>query len=184
LGLESGKEDTKMADGNFDPCLAFVLAAEGGYVDDPLDPGGATNLGITLKVLTDWRHSAVTKQDVKSLTRDEAAAIYRAHYWNVVRGDSLPAGVDLMAFDAAVNLGAGRSARILQAVVGVTQDGSIGPTTVAAVVGANPSDIIEALATKRSDYYHSLSTFDHFGAGWTRRVTNAKTLALLMAPST
>ena len=169
-----------MADKNFDPCLAFVLAAEGGYIDDPLDPGGATNLGITLKALTDWRHSAVTKQDVMSLSRDEAAAIYRAHYWNVVRGESLPAGVDLMVFDAAVNLGAGRSARMLQAIVGTTQDGSIGPATVAAIVAARPTDTIEALATKRSDYYHSLSTFDHFGAGWIKRVTNAKALALQM----
>jgi len=172
-----------MADGNFDPCLAFILAAEGGYVDDPLDPGGATNLGITLKVLTDWRHSAVTKQEVMNLTRDEAAAIYRAHYWNVVRGESLPAGVDLMVFDAAVNLGAGRSARMAQAVVDASQDGSIGPATVAAIVAANPTDTIEALATRRYDYYHSLSTFDHFGAGWIKRVTNAKKLALQMAQS-
>ena len=169
-----------MADKNFDPCLAFVLAAEGGYIDDPLDPGGATNLGITLKVLTDWRHSAVTKQDVMRLSRDEAAAIYRAHYWNVVRGESLPAGVDLMVFDAAVNLGAGRSARMLQAIVGTTQDGSIGPATVSATVAARPTDTIEALAIKRSDYYHSLSTFDHFGAGWIKRVTNAKALAVQM----
>jgi lysozyme family protein len=172
-----------MADANFAPCLAFVLAAEGGYVDDPLDPGGATNLGITLNLLTDWRHSAVTKQDVMNLNRDEAAAIYRARYWNVVRGGSLPAGVDLMVFDAAVNLGAGRSALILQAIVGTPQDGSIGPVTVAAVVAASPTDTIGALATKRSDYYHSLSTFDHFGAGWIKRVTNAKAVAFEMTQS-
>jgi lysozyme family protein len=115
-----------------------------------------------------------------NLSRDEAAAIYRAHYWNIVRGESLPAGVDLMVFDAAVNLGAGRSARMLQAIVGTPQDGSIGPVTVAATVAARPTDTIEALATKRSDYYHSLSTFDHFGVGWLKRVARAKALALQM----
>ena len=116
-----------MAATNFNPCLTFVLWAEGGYVDDPLDPGGATNLGITLGVLREWRHTAVTKSDVQNLTREEAGAIYRARYWNAIRGDELPAGVDLMVFDACVNLGPGRSARMLQAAVGVAQDGAIGP---------------------------------------------------------
>ena len=118
-----------------------------------------------------------------NLTRDEAAAIYRAHYWNVVRGDSLPSGIDLMVFDAGVNLGVGRSARMAQAIVDVTQDGSIGPATIAAIVAADPNATIEALANRRYDYYHSLSNFDHFGAGWIQRVTNAKKLALQMVQS-
>ena len=170
-----------MTAANFNSCLAFVLSAEGGYVDDPLDPGGATNLGITLRVLSEWRHTAVTKVDVQNLTRDEAGAIYRARYWTVVHGDDLPAGVDLMVFDAGVNLGPGRSARMLQAAVGAAEDGAIGPETLRAVEGHHdPSDLISKLANAREAYYQSLPTFSHFGAGWTARVNRVKQLALRM----
>ncbi len=170
-----------MADADYARCLAFVLEAEGGYVDDPLDPGGATNLGITLRVLTEWRHTAVTKQEVRDLTREEAGAIYRARYWNSTRCGELPPGVDLMVFDGAVNLGPAQSARMLQAAVGTTQDGSIGPITVKAAVDGSASATIEAIASSRLAFYRSLPTFGHFGAGWTARVSRAKTLALQLA---
>ena len=166
-----------MADANFDTCLAFVLAAEGGYVDDPRDPGGATNLGITLRVLSEWRHTAVTKQEVRDLTPAEAGAIYRARYWNTTRCGELPSGVDLMEFDSAVNLGPGRAAKMLQAAVGTEQDGSVGPKTVAAALAGNPTGIVAAIAKSRGDFYHSLPTFDHFGAGWMSRLSRAKALA-------
>ena len=129
-----------MADTDWNACLGFVLSAEGSYSDNPLDPGGATNLGITLSTLSQWRHTAVTKDDVRNLSTEEAAAIYRSIYWNASRCSDLPAGVDLMIFDASVNLGNGRSARILQAAVGVTVDGSIGPETLAAVRGRVAAD--------------------------------------------
>jgi lysozyme family protein len=171
-----------MTAANFDACLAFVLSAEGGYVDDPLDPGGATNLGITLRVLSEWRHTAVTKDEVRNLTNEEAGAIYRARYWNVVRGDDLPVGVDLMVFDAGVNLGTGRSARMLQAAVEVAQDGAIGPATLGAVARhQGTSDLIAGLAEARETFYQSLPTFSHFGAGWAARVNRAKQHALQMA---
>jgi lysozyme family protein len=166
-----------MADADFDTCMAFVLAAEGGYVDDPRDPGGATNLGITLRVLSDWRHTAVTKQEVKDLTPEEAKAIYRARYWNTTRCGELPAGVDLMVFDTAVNLGPGRAAKMLQAAVGTDQDGSVGPMTVASAQAGNAAAIVAAIAKSRGDFYHSLPTFDHFGAGWMARLSTAKALA-------
>lgn len=169
-----------MAEANWDACLAFVLAAEGGYVDDPMDPGGATNLGITLQVLSIWRHTAVTKADVQALTRNEAGAIYRANYWNAERCSDLPAGVDLMVFDAAVNMGIGRAAKFLQTVVGVTADGSIGPQTVAATAAKAPVDVVNGLAAARLLFYQGLPTFDHFGHGWTARVNNAKAHALQM----
>lgn len=167
-----------MAEANWDACLAFVLAAEGGYVDDPMDPGGATNLGITLQVLSTWRHTAVTKADMQGLGREEAGAIYRANYWNSERCSDLPAGVDLMVFDAAVNMGIGRSAKFLQTVVGVTADGSIGPQTVAAAAAKAPADVVNGLADARLQFYQGLPTFDHFGHGWTTRVNNAKAQAL------
>jgi lysozyme family protein len=169
-----------VAEANWDACLAFVLAAEGGYVDDPMDPGGATNMGITLQVLSTWRHTAVTKTDVQNLGRDEAGAIYRANYWNAERCSDLPAGVDLIVFDAAVNIGVGRSAKFLQSVVGVTADGSIGPQTVAAVTAKAAADVVNGLAAARLQFYQGLPTFDHFGHGWTARVNNLKAQALQM----
>ncbi len=170
-----------MAEANWDACLAFVLAAEGGYVDDPMDPGGATNLGITLQVLSTWRHTAVTKVDVQNLQQDEAGAIYRANYWNAERCSDLPSGVDLMVFDAAVNMGIGRSAKFLQAAAGVTADGSIGPQTLAATAAAPAAALVDVLADARLQFYQGLPTFDHFGQGWSARVNNVKAQALQMA---
>ena len=81
-----------MADTDWDASLAFVFSVEGGYTDDPMDPGGATNLGITLDELSVWRHTAVTKADVQNLQRDEAGAIYRTNYWNASRCVDLAPG--------------------------------------------------------------------------------------------
>jgi len=170
-----------MADADWNACLAFVLAAEGGYVDDPMDPGGATNLGITLDVLSQWRHSAVTKDDVKNLGRDEAAAIYRTNYWNASRCSDLPAGVDLMVFDASVNTGNGRSAKFLQEALGVAVDGSIGPLTLAAANSKPAAGVIDDLAQLRLAFYQSLPTYHRFGAGWTARVAQVQGHALQMA---
>jgi lysozyme family protein len=169
-----------MADANFDQCMSYVFSAEGGYVDNPRDPGGATNLGITQKTLTDWRHAAVSKADVQALTKAEASAIYHAKYWNVLRCGSLPGGIDLMVFDAGVNCGTAHSARTLQTIVGCTVDGAIGPATLQAVntaVGENSAlAIITQFSQAQSNFYHGLATFDTFGAGWLARV--AATLAL------
>jgi lysozyme family protein len=174
-----------MADADLPTCMAFIFAAEGGYVDNPLDPGGATNMGITLDVLTAWRHSAVSKADVQALTKDEATAIYHANYWNVLRCSGLPGGIDLMAFDAGVNMGNGRSAKFVQTAVGAAVDGAIGPNTLAAVSAAvaakGAAAIINALADARNAYYHTLATFDIFGAGWLARVSKAQALALQLA---
>ncbi len=170
-----------MAAVNWNACLAFILAAEGGYVDDPQDPGGATNMGITLRELSLWRHGLVTKPDVQALSRDEAASIYQANYWQVTHCPDLPSGVDLMVFDAAVNLGCSHAARLLQMAVHATPDGAIGPATLALVEAANPPLLITALARARADYYQGLATFAHFGAGWLARVQKASALAAQLA---
>jgi lysozyme family protein len=170
-----------MADQNFDACLAFVFAEEGGYTDDPLDPGGATNLGITLGELSRWRHSAASKDDVKNLQKPEAAAIYRSNYWNVIRGSELPSGVDLMVFDAAVNVGSGRAAKMLQGIVSADVDGSIGPNTLSATSAKAAVDVINQFAEARVQFYQSLPTFNHFGHGWLARTARAKVQALHLA---
>ncbi|WP_082555208.1 glycoside hydrolase family 108 protein [Devosia sp. Root635] len=114
-------------DRNFARALSAVLKQEGGYVDHPADPGGATNMGITHKTLARWRMVSpwwkLPKSAVMELQRPEAAKIYRANYWDAVRGDDLPSGLDLALFDFAVNSGPGRAVKMLQTIVGVTADG-------------------------------------------------------------
>src|SRR5437660_7856650 len=122
-----------MAD-QFEVCLAFTLRAEGGYVDDPADPGGATNMGITLATFRQWSDDAeLGPAQVQDMTERTARAIYRSLYWNPLRADALPAGVDLSVFDMGVNAGIWGSARLLQRALGFTGedgDGSIGPETL------------------------------------------------------
>jgi lysozyme family protein len=169
-----------MAAASFEAALAVVLAHEGGYVDHPSDPGGATNRGITRATLAGWRGRPVSKAEVRALGRDEAAAIYRARYWNAVRGDDLPAGLDLAVFDFAVNAGPGRAIRTLQQVLGVRQDGAIGPQTLAACQ-ADSALLIRALGVARLAFHRRLPTFATFGKGWTRRIRAVEREALALA---
>jgi len=165
----------------FGRALSLVLKHEGGYVDHPADPGGATNRGITLATLSTWRGRPVTKAEVKALTETEAAAIYRANYWNVVKGDDLPRGVDLAVFDFAVNSGPARAAKHLQALVGVDADGVIGPKTLAAIRSTKPSDLIRKLTRSRLAFLSGLPTWPTFGKGWRARVLGVEKEALAMA---
>ncbi len=118
---------------NFDHCLAAVLKHEGGYVDDKRDPGGATNLGCTKKVWEEWVGHEVTKDDIRALTVADVSPLYKKRYWDVVKGDELPSGVDSSVFDCAINSGTGRAAKIAQKICGVAQDGAIGPASLAAI---------------------------------------------------
>jgi len=167
-------------DALFKSCMSVVLQEEGGFVDNPADPGGATNMGITLRTLEAWRRAPTSVEDVRNLSVDEAERIYRANYWNAMRCDSLPAGVDLMVFDFGVNAGPEESIRSLQRAAGVTADGMFGPETLAAVLRANPTDLTSRLADERLDFYRGLSTFSTFGEGWTRRVDEVKADSMRM----
>jgi len=174
-----------MAKGNFTACLADVLVHEGGYVDHPKDPGGATNLGITHKTLARWRKvspfTSLPKSEVKALTKVSVAPIYRAYYWDEVRGDDLPGGLDAAVFDYAVNSGPGRAAKLLQRLVGVAQDGVIGSQTLAAVGKVtNLASLINAYCDARLAFLRGLSTFPNFGRGWTSRVAGVRAKALGM----
>jgi len=129
---------------NFEECLAHVLKHEGGYVDHPKDPGGATNLGCTKKVWEEWVGHEVTKDDIKALTVSDVAPLYKARYWDKCRCDDLPHGVDFAVFDIAINSGPSRAAKFLQAACNV----------VAA----------------RLAFLQGLPTWSTFGKGWGRRV--------------
>lgn len=152
----------------FDAALAFTLSAEGGYVDNPLDSGGPTNLGLTLADLRRWDGHTATVDDVRALTPETAAPIYRAFYWFPVDGARLPPGVGLSVFDHGVNRGVRTSARILQRIVGAEPDGEIGPKTRTAVAAMDVWAILDALyAAQRTDY---LTLADpEFERGWLAR---------------
>lgn len=153
-----------MASGNFDACLAVVLKHEGGYVDHPRDPGGATNLGVTIGTLRAWRGRAVTKAEVKALTVADVTPIYRANYWNAVGGDGLPAGVDLAVFDPAVNSGPARAKR-----------------WYAAGRRADAVETVRAICDIRMGFLRALRTWSTFGKGWTRRVADIRARGEAMA---
>lgn len=158
-----------------------VLAHEGGYVDHPADPGGATNRGITIAVLAEYRGKPVTKDDVRALTEAEARAIYRARYWTPIRGDDLHPAVAYVTMDAAVNSGVSRAARWLQQAVGVAADGAIGPRTIDAAAKADPAHVVETCCAERLAFLQSLKTWPMFGRGWERRVREVESEALRLA---
>lgn len=173
-----------MAETRFEYCLAEVLRHEGGYVDHPSDPGGATNMGITRKTLARWRRitpwADLPKHEVERLTRDEMAAIYRTLYWDAVDADQMPAGIDLALFDFAVNSGPDRAVRLLQSVLDVAADGVVGPVTIAAAKAGEPRAVINGLCDRRLGFLGKLRTFATFGRGWTRRVAAIRAAALAM----
>lgn len=165
---------------NFEHCLDLVLKHEGGYIDHPRDPGGKTNRGVTQAVYDAYRKTRGRgAQSVKFITDDEVKAIYKFQYWDRVQADLLPAGLDYAVFDFAVNSGAGRASKYLQAVLGVAQDGVIGAKTLAAV--QSPYNAINALCDRRMSFLRNLKTFLTFGKGWTRRVQDVRAHALEMA---
>ena len=169
-----------MAKTNWQKCLETILHHEGGYVNHPKDPGGETNLGVTKKVYEDWGGT----KDMKDLTVEDVSPIYKKNYWDRVRGDDLPAGLDLCVFDFGVNAGTGRAAKYLQKMIGTTPDGGIGPATLQKlkeyVDDQGVEHTIKLYQMGRQKYYESLATFSTFGKGWTRRVEETTDLALKM----
>ena len=166
---------------NYRPCLDHVLRWEGGFVDHPKDPGGATNLGITRATLQRHRGRHVTAKDVRALQLSEAAEIYRAGYWMPVRGDDLPKGLDLVAFDAGVNSGPARGARWLQAGLRVPADGRVGPQTLKAARNAPDTvAVIQRACAARMGFLQRLGTWSTFGRGWSRRVADTEAAAVAM----
>ena len=166
---------------SFPKALQIVLHHEGGWADHPKDPGGATMKGVTLVTFSKHLNRPATKDELKNITDAQLHEIYEGGYWNRASCHLLPAGVDLVVFDMAVNGGPGRAAKILQEVVGVTPDGGIGPKTLAAVAAKPAINIIVGFSEARRDFYRSLPTFQTFGKGWLRRVDEVEAEALKMA---
>ena len=179
---------------NFPRCLDFVFAREGGYTDDPRDPGAATNHGSTAATLQAWRGHSVTPLDVQQLGKPEAARIYHSRYWDAAWCDAMPGGIDLLVFDAAVNTGAQRSLDFLKVQIGLGvpirgRHHRIHPVDRHLAAGLEQSvldrlaglcvpAVIMGLCGRRTAYYRSLPGFGAFGRGWLARVALAELLAM------
>jgi lysozyme family protein len=177
-----------MAVANFDLCLPPLLKHEEGYVNHPNDPGGATNMGITHKTLAAWRKvPSVTPAEVKALQLVEVKQIYRAQYWNPIKGDQLPLGLDYAVFDFAVNSGVGRAIRMLQqelkarALYDGAIDGIIGVKSLNALTAIDDrEELIRSYMSRRLTFLKKLKGWSTFGRGWQRRVDEVLNLALDM----
>jgi lysozyme family protein len=169
---------------NWERSIKEVLRHEGGYVDHPADPGGATHFGVTLNTYRQYKGNPhLTADDLRNIPIGEVYDIYKTRYWDKVRGDQLPSGIDFLVFDFGVNAGVGRAAKMLQNLVGVPADGGIGPQTLRAtseVYEENPEQLIVAYTDARAEYYQSLPHFPTFGRGWLRRTKESEDIALSM----
>ncbi|WP_407529462.1 glycoside hydrolase family 108 protein [Methylobacterium oryzisoli] len=170
-----------MASHSFDRSLKLVLVHEGGYSNHPKDPGGSTQNGVTQATYDDYRKkSGKPAQDVRKIDYTEIYQLYKRNYWDRIQGDDLPAGVDYAVFDWAVNSGPKRAIIGLQRVVGVADDGKLGPITLAAVRGMDQAAIVNRLNDDRLTFFRQLSTWPTFGKGWSNRVAGVRKEALAM----
>ena len=171
-----------MTASSYGVALARVLVHEGGWSDHPRDPGGATMKGVTQRVYDGWRkRRGVPARSVRLIETAELEAIYRVQYWDAIRGDDLPGGLDYCVFDAAVNSGPGQAAKWLQRALDVAADGQIGEATLAALKGRTVTEIIEATCDRRLAMLRGLHTWKTFGAGWSRRVAEVRSGARRIA---
>lgn len=167
---------------NFDAALRLVLVHEGGFSDHPADPGGKTNKGVTQRVYDGYRkRKGKPQQSVRGIVIEEVAEIYRDQYWNAVRADELPGGLDYAVFDYAVNSGPRRAVIDLQRALGVKADGVIGNVTLAAIKASDAFTIIDALCERRMAFLRGLKTWKTFGRGWARRVSEVAEASTQMA---
>jgi lysozyme family protein len=149
---------------DFPYCLALVLKHEGGYVNDPKDPGGETNMGISKR--------SFPKEDIRNLTRERAAELYERHYWIPAKCTSVPAPLRPLYFDTAVNCGVATAVRLLQLSCGIEADGIFGPATMKASIRARRADFAE----ERRQYYlrmvHRNPSLARFLGGWLNRIAS------------
>jgi lysozyme family protein len=162
---------------NFDKSFDLVIKSEGGYVNDPLDKGGETNLGVTKAA---WMAYLKVKElpanAMKELTKDKVKPFYKAMYWDKVCGDELPSGIDYLAFDFAVNAGAGQSAKFIQRAIGSNADGVIGPATMDKVIKTASVDLLNSFTKQKESFYKDIVARKpeqvKFLKGWLTRVAH------------
>lgn len=178
-----------MASANFKTALKHVLIYEGGYSNHPADPGGVTLEGVIQRVYDGYRkRKGRPQQPLKASMRNTAEwkkerdEIYREQYWNMIRGDEMPSGIDFVVFDGAVNSGPAQSAKWLQRALGVNPDGNIGEATLAAIKAhPNHDKLVADICGRRMAFLQQLKTFSTFGKGWSARVANVQATGQALA---
>lgn len=173
-----------MARESYDEALRRLLAHEGGYSSHPSDPGGPTKFGITIADYRRYVRPRATATDVRAMRLDEAKAIYRTNYWDALRCDALPAGLDYGVFDYGVNSGVGRASKVLRRLLGFSDHGGIDDAVLAAIRKRKVRDLITRLCDERMAFLKRLRTWPVFGTGWSRRVAEVRSAALAMAART
>ena len=167
---------------NREQVIAWIGLSEGGFVDDPRDPGGRTNRGITQATYDAWlRGQGRGARDVLHITKAEADTIMATQYLDPVRFNDLPSGLDYSVGDFAANSGPARAVKELQKLVGAAPDGIMGAKTIAAVDGADLAGLIAAYNDRRLDFLKSLKIWKTYGRGWGARVAGVKARSLALA---
>jgi lysozyme family protein len=166
---------------NFDACFDRVMQSEGGYVWDKDDAGGETNLGVTAGAWAAYLGRPIEPGEMKALTKDTVKPFYKQMYWDKVKGDDLPAGVDYVVFDFAVNAGVARAAKFLQRSVGAADDGVIGGGTLGKVAVTNKQRLLATFADQKQRFYNGLALSNpsqqKFLKGWLARVDHVQDTA-------
>jgi len=166
---------------NFDASFARIIKSEGGYVNDPADRGGETNLGVTIGAWGAYLGRAIQPGEMKALTVETVKPFYKSMYWDKVKGDDLPVGVDYALFDFAVNAGASRAAKLLQRAVGAVDDGVIGSGTLGLVAKADHAKLLDNFSEQKQRFYSGLATTNpsqqKFLKGWLARVDHVQDAA-------
>ena len=159
---------------NWEKAFAEVLKSEGGYVNDPHDRGGETNLGVTKAAWSDYMGRPIADGEIKALTPDVVKPFYKIRYWDRCKCDNLPNGLDYAVFDFAVNGGVGASSKLLQRAVGVPDDGAIGAKTLESVAKHDPKALLDEFSSRKAKYYEQI-VLNHpeqqkFLKGWNNRI--------------
>ena len=173
---------------NWNKSFDMVIAHEGGFTNDERDPGnklsngrkGSTMWGCTQAVWERFVGHEVTQDDMKALKKDDVKPLYKRDYWDAVKGDDLPIGVDYAVFDFAINAGGSAARKMIQKALGVTADGAIGPATMKAIQEADGKELLEKFSHSKEAFYKSLPTFQTYGKGWMRRVADVQASASSM----
>ena len=164
---------------NFKECLDLVLKSEGGYVNNPADPGGMTNLGVTKRVWEEYTGHAADEKEMRGLTPEKVAPLYEQKYWRPTYCEVLPRGLSFLVFSMGVNAGAGRAVKLLQQSVGCVPDGVVGQRTMALINESDVTNLIAKYSDARRMYYKSLNK-PVFEKGWLNRVDHEEAQALNM----
>jgi lysozyme family protein len=169
---------------NFDSAFNQVMQSEGGYSNDPADAGGETNLGVTKKAWAAYLGRPIQDGEMAALTKPVVKPFYKSQYWDKIRGDDLPYGLDYVAFDFAVNAGVEQSAKFLQRGVGAKDDGIVGKDTLSRIAQANPRMLILGFTNQKELFYRDIAQRKpaqvKFLKGWLVRASTTEAKAMTM----